>query len=236
VAFEVRVTGWANSVLRPNRSPDDTLPLKCCGFYFASHFTDQLMSRMGRRTARWFDAILDPCQSVHRVDHHDQLSIDRRKFKSSRLHQGWTVGKMTQPVPQDRVFICLDKCTTQLATTPIQIPSLTSTTLIKQNTYKPNPSLVPSHRPRRPNRPIRPLIIVHSALSLRARTLPRPLQHHTVPILRPSIHMEVIPHLAHLRAAVIQRPLAGSSLIEPRPRAADEGRGAVFSAQSGLDV
>jgi hypothetical protein len=77
---------------------------------------------------------------------------------------------------------------------------------------------------------------MHSPLSLRARTLPRPLQHHTVPILRPSIDMEIIPHLAHLRAAIVQRPLAGGRLVVPGPRAADERRGAVLGAQSFFDV
>jgi len=77
---------------------------------------------------------------------------------------------------------------------------------------------------------------MHSPLSLRARTLARPLQHHTVPILRPSINMEIIPHLAHLRAAIVQRPLAGGRLVVPRPRAADERRGAVLFTQSFFDV
>jgi hypothetical protein len=48
--------------------------------------------------------------------------------------------------------------------------------------------------------------------------------------------MEVIPHLAHLRAAVIQRPFTGGRLVEPRPGAADERRGAVFGAEGGFDV
>jgi hypothetical protein len=48
--------------------------------------------------------------------------------------------------------------------------------------------------------------------------------------------MEVIPHLAHLRAAVIQRPFTSGRLVEPRPRAADERRGAIFGAESGFDV
>ena len=77
---------------------------------------------------------------------------------------------------------------------------------------------------------------MHSPLSLRTRTLPRPLQYHAVPILRPSIHMEIIPHLAHLRAAIIQRPFAGGRLVVPRPGAADERRGAVLCAQSFFDV
>ena len=77
---------------------------------------------------------------------------------------------------------------------------------------------------------------MHRPLGLRTRTLARPLQHHTVPILRPTIHMEVIPHLAHLRAAVIQRPFTGGSLVVPRSRASDERRGAVLGAESGLDV
>lgn len=47
--------------------------------------------------------------------------------------------------------------------------------------------------------------------------------------------MEVIPHLAHLRAAIVQRALAGGSLVVPRPGAADERRGAVLGAQSGFD-
>jgi hypothetical protein len=48
--------------------------------------------------------------------------------------------------------------------------------------------------------------------------------------------MEIIPHLAHLRAAIIQRPLARGRLVVPRPGAADERRGAVLGAQSFFDV
>lgn len=76
---------------------------------------------------------------------------------------------------------------------------------------------------------------MQSPLSRRTRTLPRPLQDHPVPILRPPLNVEIVPHLRNLRAAIIQTPLARVRLVETRARAADERRGAVFGREGGLD-
>jgi len=76
---------------------------------------------------------------------------------------------------------------------------------------------------------------MHRTLSLCTRTATRPLQRHTLTVLRPPINMEIIPHLGDLCTAIVQRPFARGRLVVPGPGAADERRGAVLGLESFLE-
>jgi hypothetical protein len=77
---------------------------------------------------------------------------------------------------------------------------------------------------------------VNSTLRLRTRTTSRSLKRHALALLGPPINVEVVPHLRHLRAAIIQRSLARGSLVVPRARASHIRRGAVLGTESLLKV
>ena len=86
---------------------------------------------------------------------------------------------------------------------------------------------------RHPLRPIAAQRIQNRALRLRtvsqiARTR---IYSHRLALLRPAIHMLVVPHLAQHRVPVITRPLTRSRGIEARPRAPDERNAAVLLGQ-----
>lgn len=77
---------------------------------------------------------------------------------------------------------------------------------------------------------------MNGAFRLCARTAARPLDCHTVALLRPAIDMEIIPHLRDLRASVIQQARALGRLVVPRARAAHVRRSAVLGFQRCFEV
>lgn len=88
----------------------------------------------------------------------------------------------------------------------------------------------------RPHGAVGTLVVVKSTLRLRARAATGPLKRNAVALLRPSVDMEVVPHLGNLCAAVVQRSLALSSLVVARTRAAHVRSGAVLCAESLFEV
>jgi hypothetical protein len=80
------------------------------------------------------------------------------------------------------------------------------------------------------------LIVVNGASGLRARAAAIPLQRRTLSFLGSTCHCEVVPHLRHLCAAVVQRSLARCGLVVSCARAANVRRSAVLGAQSFLKV
>ena len=100
----------------------------------------------------------------------------------------------------------------------------------------PNHGTIPIRRSSRPHGAIGALIVVNGTGGLRTRAASSPLKRHTVSFLGSSIHVEVVPHLGNLRAAVIQRPFACRSLIVSGSRAANVRCSAVFGAESFLEI
>jgi len=100
----------------------------------------------------------------------------------------------------------------------------------------PNHGAIPIRRSSRPHGAIGALVVVNGTSGLRTRAASSPLKRHTVSFLGSSIHVEVVPHLGNLRAAVIQRPFARRSLVVPRSGAANVRCSAVFGAESFLEV
>lgn len=88
----------------------------------------------------------------------------------------------------------------------------------------------------RPHGAVGTLVIVKSTFHLCARAATGPLKRNTVALLRPSVDVEVVPHLRNLCATVVQRSLAMEGLVVARTRAADVRSGAVLCAKSLFEV